>query len=134
MWLVARFPCVRCRKKLVEDFLLKDDGEYIFCMFCEVFSKVNEEIDKLSAVLEKVVCQDTSAQEACLLKHRKSSLIQINVWIIEAEGNFGASKVYCNCSCGRKTKAMIIRSTIDLRKCKLDVPLSEIQTGETMTI
>ena len=42
-----------CSKEF-KNFLIQDDGEYICCLFCEVFNKVSEKIDKLGGVLDTV--------------------------------------------------------------------------------
>lgn len=46
--------CVLRRRNFAKALLSNENGEYSFAMFCEVFSEVYEQTDKLSVVLETV--------------------------------------------------------------------------------
>ena len=59
MPLATRYPCSQCRREFVKEFLIKENGEYTICLFCEVYGKSSELIEKkleekYSGVLERL--------------------------------------------------------------------------------
>ena len=75
-----RFSCPLCKRQFVKDFLVKDQGEYICCLFCEVLSKASAKIDKLGTVLDSLQTRvgemDSAAQDASVVLGKEADVIQ----------------------------------------------------------
>lgn len=54
MPLAPRFPCLVCKREFTNDFLIRENGEYVLSVFCESVQKVSVKLEKLDKSLETV--------------------------------------------------------------------------------
>lgn len=76
----SRYLCTLCKREYVKDFLVKDQGEYICCMFCEIYSKVCTKIDNLGTILDTLQIRvgelEDTGQDACVLLEKETDVTE----------------------------------------------------------